>query len=61
VRHKTEPGTLVAGLLFCVFGGLYLVANVQGWHLPWIWLLPALFVGLGIAGLVGIMARGHHR
>lgn len=61
MRHRTEPGTLIAGLLFCVFGGLYLVANAQGWHLPWIWLLPALLVGLGLAGLAGIVTRNNRR
>lgn len=61
MRHRTEPGTLIAGLLFCLFGALYLIGNAEGWTLPWVWLLPGLLVGLGIAGLVGIMARNNRR
>ena len=61
MRHRTEPGTLIAGLLFVLFGALYLVGNAEGWQLPWMWLLPGLLVGLGIAGLAGIVARNHRR
>lgn len=61
MRHKTEPGSLLAGLLFCTFGVLYILAKGNDWSLPWLWLLPALFICLGIAGIAGLVTRNNRR
>lgn len=55
--HSANYGSLLAGLLLAAFGVAGLVELGGHATLPWLWLLPALLVGLGIAGIIGAATR----
>jgi len=52
VRGDPNPGALVAGGLFIVIGGLFLLDRASGINLDVRWIWPVLLIGLGVAGLV---------
>ncbi len=60
-RHDLDPVALVFGAMFIILGTAYAIA---GWS--WIgvdsgWLLGALLIALGIAGIVSVTTRQRHR
>ena len=52
MRGDPNPGALVAGGLFIVIGGLFLLDRASGIKLDVRWIWPVLLIGLGVAGLV---------
>ena len=52
MRRDPNPGALVAGGLFIVIGGLFLLDRASGINLDVRWIWPVLLIGLGVAGLV---------
>lgn len=56
-RHAPDWTSLVAGLTFCGIALAYLGAELAGRSLELRWVAPTLLIGLGIAGLVGTIAR----
>ena len=52
MRGDPNPGALVAGGLFIVTGGLFLLDRASGINLDVRWIWPVLLIGLGVAGLV---------
>ena len=52
MRGDPNPGALVAGGLFIVIGGLFLLDRASGINLDVRWIWPVLLIGLGVAGLV---------
>lgn len=57
LRHRTDGGALLSGVLLCTFGVLALLAAVSRMSFAWSWLLPGLLLGLGIAGVIGAVSR----
>ncbi|MBC6456948.1 hypothetical protein [Actinomadura sp. HBU206391] len=61
-RHRFDPGSLLAGLLFLAVAGVYLAGGF-GDHavVPAEILVPAVFIGLGVVGLVRVLTRSRRR
>ncbi|WP_328562249.1 hypothetical protein [Streptomyces coelicoflavus] len=61
LRHRFQPGRLVAGV-FLMLAGVVYAGDAGGlWETPWFALIPLVNGGLCIAGVVGIVARSAHR
>ncbi|MFJ3042027.1 MULTISPECIES: hypothetical protein [Streptomyces] len=61
LRHRFQPGRLVAGL-FLMLAGVVYAGDAGGlWQTPWFAVIPLVSGGLGIAGAVGVVARAAHR
>jgi hypothetical protein len=61
-RHRFDPAALLAGLLFLTVALLYAAAGLTGRALvPIEFLGPAIFVGLGVVGLVRVLTRAGRR
>ncbi|MFF0691608.1 hypothetical protein ACFYU4_03145 [Streptomyces tendae] len=61
LRHRFQPGRLVAGL-FLMLAGVVYAGDAGGlWETPWFAVIPVVSGGLGIAGAVGVVARAAHR
>ncbi|MFE7437919.1 hypothetical protein ACFYVW_10500 [Streptomyces tendae] len=61
LRHRFQPGRLVAGL-FLMLAGVVYAGDAGGlWQTPWFAVIPVVSGGLGIAGAVGVVARAAHR
>jgi hypothetical protein len=56
-RHELDLTSLIAGLLFVAIAVAYVVGEYTDVSVDGKWVLPAALVGLGIAGLVGGVAR----
>lgn len=56
--HDLDLTSLLAGLLFAALGLVTLLAGVIDLRLDARWVLPAVLVGLGIAGLAGAVRTG---
>jgi hypothetical protein len=61
-RHRFDPGALVGGLLFLAVAGVYLVSGhgdriVVRAEI----LIPAVFIGLGLVGIVRVLTRSRRR
>lgn len=60
-RHKTDWGTLIAGLLFVGLGLAFVVRGTPNWGFDALWILPVLAIGLGIAGVARALTRSRDR
>ncbi|GGQ05917.1 hypothetical protein ACFFKE_20670 [Streptomyces mutabilis] len=61
LRHRFQPGRLVAGLFLTLAGVIY-VGDAGGlWKTPWFVVIPVVMGGLCLAGAVGVVARSAHR
>jgi len=56
-RHDLDLTSLIAGLLFVTIAVAYIVGEYANVSVDGKWVLPAALVGLGVAGLVGGVAR----
>lgn len=57
-RHRFDLAALLAGLLFLTVALLYAAAGLAGHALvPVEFLGPAVFIGLGVVGLVRVLTR----
>jgi hypothetical protein len=54
-RHDLDLVSLVAGLVFAVVATTHLVGAATGDYLDLRWVAPMLLVGLGAAGLAGVL------
>ncbi|PPS79503.1 hypothetical protein [Streptomyces sp. MH60] len=61
LRHRFQPGRLVAGLFLMLAGVIYAGDAGGLWETPWFVVIPVVSGGLGIAGAVGVVARAVHR
>ena len=52
-RHRLDSTSLVAGVLFALVAGAYLLAQHSHRAVDARWVLPLVLVGLGVAGLAG--------
>jgi hypothetical protein len=52
-RHRLDSTSLVAGMLFVLVAGTYLLSQRYDWSIDARWVLPLVLVGLGLAGLAG--------
>jgi hypothetical protein len=59
-RHRLDPLSLVAGLMFAVLGVLFLLDNAGSLTVQPRWVWPILLIGLGVAGLLASRPRGEH-
>jgi hypothetical protein len=57
-RHDLDLTSLLAGLLLVALGLVTLVGDAVGLRLDARWMLPAVLVGLGVAGLAGSLRPG---
>ena len=56
-RHELDLFSLVAGVLFVVIAAGHLVDVAFDWNLDGRWIVPDVLVGLGAAGLAGVLGR----
>jgi uncharacterized membrane protein len=56
-RHRLDPVSLVAGLLFTGLGVAFLAGNVTFSNMDLAWLWPLAVIALGVALLAGIRNR----
>ncbi|MFA3873848.1 hypothetical protein ABS735_09200 [Streptomyces sp. MMCC 100] len=61
LRHRFQPGRLVAGVFLLLAGVIYAGDGSGLWETPWFVLIPLVSGGLCIAGAVGVVARSAHR
>lgn len=59
--RKTDWAAFVAGLLFVVLGGMFVVSGTSEWGVTATWLLPVLAVGLGIVAITRALTRSRGR
>ncbi|MBZ6137485.1 hypothetical protein [Streptomyces olivaceus] len=61
LRHRFQPGRLVAGV-FLILAGVIYAGDAGGlWETPWFVVIPVVVGGLCLAGAVGVVARTVHR
>ena len=61
-RHRFDPGSLLAGLLFLTVAGVYLASGFGNRTVVRAEILgPAVFIGLGVVGLVRVLTRSRRR
>ena len=56
-RHDLDLTSLIAGLVFVLIGGLYLLDASGTVELEVKWVVPLALIGLGTAGLAGSLLR----
>ena len=61
LRHRFQPGRLVAGFFLTLAGVIYAGDAGGLWETPWFVLIPLVVGGLCTAGAVGILAQAVHR
>jgi hypothetical protein len=57
-RHELNPIALVVGAIFTVLGIAYLIGRWSWFDLGRGWVLGALLIALGVAGVVTVARRG---
>ncbi|MFC9062373.1 hypothetical protein ACFTXB_30695 [Streptomyces sp. NPDC057074] len=61
LRHRFQPGRLVAGF-FLILAGVVYAGDAGGlWETPWFVIIPLVVGGLCLAGAVGVVARSARR
>jgi hypothetical protein len=61
-RHRFDPGSLLAGLLFVTVAGIYLAGGFGDRTIVRAEIIgPAVFIGLGVVGLVRVLTRSRRR
>jgi hypothetical protein len=61
-RHRFDPGSLLAGLLFLTVASIYLASGFADRTIMRAEILgPAVFIGLGVVGLVRVLTRSRPR
>ena len=60
-RHELDWVSLIAGAVFLLVAVTHLVGAVSGDDPDLRWLLPAMLVGIGLAGLVGALRSSRPR
>ncbi|MFG3158365.1 hypothetical protein ACGFY8_00640 [Streptomyces sp. NPDC048232] len=61
LRHRFQPGRLVAGF-FLMLAGVVYAGDAGGlWETPWFVIIPLVVGGLCLAGAVGVVARAARR
>jgi hypothetical protein len=61
LRHRFQPGRLVAGV-FLILAGVIYAGDAGGlWETPWFVIIPVVVGGLCLAGAVGVVAQAVHR
>ncbi|AKZ57650.1 conserved exported protein of unknown function [Streptomyces ambofaciens ATCC 23877] len=61
LRHRFQPGRLVAGVFLTAAGVVYAGEAGGLWETPWFVVIPLVVGGLCVAGAVGVLARSAHR
>ncbi|MFB6786905.1 hypothetical protein ACFCWT_09485 [Streptomyces olivaceus] len=61
LRHRFQPGRLVAGVFLMLAGVIYAGDAGGLWETPWFVVIPVVVGGLCLAGAVGVVARTVHR
>ncbi|MGW7282242.1 hypothetical protein ACWGIV_28930 [Streptomyces sp. NPDC054844] len=61
LRHRFQPGRLVAGCFLTLAGVVYAGDAGGLWETPWFVLIPLVVGGLCTAGAVGVLAQVVHR
>ncbi|AQS67981.1 hypothetical protein [Streptomyces pactum] len=61
LRHRFQPGRLVAGTFLTLAGVIYAGDAGGLWDTPWFVIIPVVMGGLCLAGAVGVLARAVHR
>lgn len=61
MRHRFQPGRLVAGLFLTLAGVIYAGDAGGLWDTPWFVVIPVVMGGLCLAGAVGLLSRAVHR
>ncbi|MGW8530107.1 MULTISPECIES: hypothetical protein [Nocardiopsidaceae] len=56
-KRRTDWGSFVAGLLFLSLAVAFAVRGTGDWEFDVVWVLPALAVGLGVAGVARVLTR----
>ncbi|GGL75421.1 hypothetical protein GCM10010129_18860 [Streptomyces fumigatiscleroticus] len=61
LRHRFQPGRLVAGLFLTLAGVIYAGDAGGLWQTPWFALIPVVTGGLCLAGAVAVLTRSLRR
>ncbi|WP_432080278.1 hypothetical protein [Streptomyces sp. WAC 04229] len=61
LRHRFQPGRLVAGFFLMLAGVIYAGDAGGLWDTPWFVIIPLVVGGLCLAGAVGVVTRSVHR
>ncbi|MGC9495410.1 hypothetical protein [Streptomyces sp. WG7] len=61
LRHRFQPGRLVAGVFLTLAGVIYAGDAGGLWDTPWFVVIPLVVGGLCLAGAVGVLTRTVHR
>ncbi|MFB6549232.1 hypothetical protein [Streptomyces sp. NPDC056405] len=61
LRHRFQPGRLVAGFFLALAGVIYAGDAGGLWETPWFVVIPLVVGGLCTAGAVGVLAQAVHR
>jgi hypothetical protein len=56
-RHEPDWTSLISGVTFCVIAVAYLGGEITHRSLELRWIMPLLFIGLGLAGVAGTVVR----
>lgn len=56
-QDQFDVGALLTGLVFALLGGLFLLDALDVQRFRWELVLPAIIIALGIAVIVGALAR----
>jgi cytochrome c-type biogenesis protein CcmH/NrfF len=55
-QHPLDPVSLVSGLALLLVAGGYALSNTTSTHLRWLYVVPALFIVIGL-GILAVVAR----
>ncbi|CCK28005.1 putative secreted protein [Streptomyces davaonensis JCM 4913] len=61
LRHRFQPGRLVAGAFLTLAGVIYAGDAGGAWETPWFVVIPVVLGGLGLAGATAVLSRGIRR
>jgi len=56
-KHRVDVTSLSLGAVFFLTAAIYLVADARGWSLDIRWIIPVLFIGIGLGGLAGAITN----
>ena len=60
-RHRFDPSSLLAGVIFLGLALRYLVAGLGGDPVPFVWATPAAIAALVVILLLRLMFHGRRR
>jgi Na+/proline symporter len=60
-RHRFDPSSVVAAVLFLGLAGLYLADGLDRTRVSFLWAVPAVLAGLLLIGILRMASRSRRR